>query len=179
VSTIVNIPGVSIARQHIPDDSVRPSHHDTGGGATVMPKMCEDSTEGDIHAARTEQAKYCEYHRLQRRSLSSMASDKRAAERQRGEDITVETPKPTGPRPVSIRATAPAAPIAADGSEIVIAIRRKALNRARAAFAREEEARNAYTSDPGNRSKAATLVAASLSLSQAVEAILHSPDLPQ
>lgn len=144
-----------------------------------MPKMCEDSTEGDVHAARTEQAKYCEYHRLKRRSLSSMASDKRAAVRQRGDDINVDTPTPTGPRPVSIRATAPAVPIAADGSEIVIAIRRKVLGDARKAFALEEEARNAYVSDPANRRKAAALVVASLALSQAFDRILNAEGLPE
>lgn len=142
-----------------------------------MSKMCEDSTADDVHPARTDTARYCEFHYRKRRSLSSTASRRRGKARHAGTSVEIDTPTP-GPRPAHVRAAAPAIPTTGDGATVVIAIPRETLAAARTAFAGERDARGAYRRNPSARSKSAALAAASLALSQAIDPILYPAGLP-
>lgn len=143
-----------------------------------MPKMCEDSTEDDIHPAKTPHSAYCDYHSRLRRSLASTASRQRARARARGEDPShILTPTPSGPRPPEIRATAPGLQVTRDGTNVVLAIPREILDQARRAFAAEEVARNDF-SRTKSRENADALAVASLRLSQAVDPLLYAEGLP-
>lgn len=133
---------------------------------------CRDSAPDGIHPARSDTASDCAYHRAIRRFVSSTASRERAKARRSGSGVEIDTRAP-GPRPTYVRANAPAIPVAADGSDVHVAVPRRTRGAAWAAFAAEERARDTIGRDLTNRAVADGLASASLALSQEVDAILY------